>query len=189
MILKQAIFCRCRHCTTCQWRRSLLWKLWCIRLMTNCVSSILPTALCSWHSQSKTARLASLDQLCNTWINHGNGWKTVKNLWLVLRVGYITTEITHPKDPKDKNKKNKRVCPVTGNTHAHPHFHILLMVKPSYFSGKAYIKKARWAELWADCLRVDYLPQVDVRPVKPKNQQKPTWRYAWGDCWNIEVRY
>ena len=26
MILKQAIFCRCRHCTTCQWRRSLLWK-------------------------------------------------------------------------------------------------------------------------------------------------------------------
>ena len=63
---------------------------------------------------------------------------------------------------------------MTGNTHAHPHFHILLMVKPSYFSGKAYIKKARWAELWADCLRVDYLPQVDVRPVKPKNQQKPT---------------
>ena len=53
----------------------------------------------------------------------------------------------------------------------HTHFHILLMVKPSYFSGKAYIKKARWAELWADCLRVDYLPQVDVRPVKPK---KPT---------------
>ena len=45
------------------------------------------------------------------------------------------------------------------------------MVKPSYFSGKAYIKKARWAELWADCLRVDYTPVVDVRPVKPK---KPT---------------
>ena len=56
--------------------------------------------------------------------------------------GWIrTTEITRPKDPKDKNKKNKRICPVTGNTHAHPHFHVLLMVKSSYFT-RHYVKSS-----------------------------------------------
>ena len=66
-----------------------------------------------------------------------------------------TTEVTRPKDD-------------TSNTHAHPHFHVIAMVKPSYFKGSKYIKKTAWAKLWGDCLRADYLPVVDVRTVKPK---------------------
>ena len=57
-----------------------------------------------------------------------------------------------------------------GNTpagEAHPHYHCLLVVKPEYFS-RGYITQARWAELWQRCLRVDYVPVVDVRKVKPK---------------------
>lgn len=82
--------------------------------------------------------------------------------------GWIrTTEVTRPTLPR-KNKKAPAVyCPKTKNTHAHPHFHVILMVKPSYFSH-GYIKQSRWSELWGDCLRVDYLPVVDVRTVKPK---------------------
>ena len=59
-----------------------------------------------------------------------------------------------------------------GNTQAgeaHPHFHVLLVVKPEYFS-RGYITQARWAELWQRCLRADYLPVVDVRRVKPKRE-------------------
>ena len=51
---------------------------------------------------------------------------------------------------------------------AHPHFHCLLMVPPSWFSGVAYVKQARWVELWRDCLRVNYDPNVDIRTVKTK---------------------
>ncbi|MDI5829842.1 protein rep [Salmonella enterica subsp. enterica serovar Kentucky] len=42
-------------------------------------------------------------------------------------------------------------------------------------SGRDYVKQYRWVELWRDCLRVDYDPNVDVRavkPRKPKNQQR-----------------
>ena len=53
---------------------------------------------------------------------------------------------------------------------AHPHFHCLLVVKPEYFS-RGYISQARWAELWQRCLRVDYVPVVDVRKVKPKSDK------------------
>ena len=31
---------------------------------------------------------------------------------------------------------------------AHPHFHALLLVKPSYFRGQGYIKQGDWVEMW-----------------------------------------
>ncbi|WP_250188467.1 protein rep, partial [Escherichia coli] len=51
---------------------------------------------------------------------------------------------------------------------AHPHFHTLMMVPPSMLSGDGYVKHARWVELWRECLRVSYNPNVDVRAVKPR---------------------
>ncbi len=35
-------------------------------------------------------------------------------------------------------------------------------------SRRAYVEHYRWVELWRDCLRVDYDPNVDVRSVKPR---------------------
>ena len=69
-------------------------------------------------------------------------------------VGWLrSTEVTRSKDGS-----------------AHPHFHCLLMVKPSYF-GKYYIKQEKWIELWKSCLRVDYEPVLDIRAIK--HEQNP----------------
>lgn len=48
---------------------------------------------------------------------------------------------------------------------AHPHFHILLMVEPSYF-GKNYINQKEWIEMWKKALRVDYDPTAHVQSIK-----------------------
>jgi len=48
---------------------------------------------------------------------------------------------------------------------AHPHFHCLLLVPPSYFSH-GYLSQAKWVELWQRCLRIDYQPVMDVQAVK-----------------------
>jgi hypothetical protein len=50
----------------------------------------------------------------------------------------------------------------------HPHFHVLLMVKPEYFTNPAYYLnqkpgKREWSNWWAWALGVDYTPIVDVR--------------------------
>ncbi|MFU7890889.1 protein rep, partial [Escherichia coli] len=67
-------------------------------------------------------------------------------------LGWVrTTEVTRGKDGS-----------------AHPHFHTLLMVSPSMLSGDGYVKHARWVELWRDCLRVEYDPNVDIRVVKSR---------------------
>jgi plasmid rolling circle replication initiator protein Rep len=53
---------------------------------------------------------------------------------------------------------------------AHPHFHVLLVVKPEYFTKGHYVSQSRWCEVWQRCLKVDYAPVVDVRKVKPKRE-------------------
>jgi len=52
----------------------------------------------------------------------------------------------------------------------HPHFHILLAVHSSFFSGQKYISQQRWVELWKESLGVDYAPIVHIQKVKPKRE-------------------
>ena len=59
-----------------------------------------------------------------------------------------------------------------GEMMAHPHFHALLLVKPSYFRGQGYIKQGDWVEMWAKALRADYLPSVNVKAVKATLDEK-----------------
>lgn len=53
----------------------------------------------------------------------------------------------------------------------HPHFHILLMVKPSYFnSSNNYLSQNDWSHFWKKAMKLEYEPIVDVRAVKPKKE-------------------
>ena len=169
LLLKEANFCRVRYCAVCQWRKSLLWKA----LMYKSYDEIMenhPTH--RFVFLTLTIKNPLIGDLRETITHMNKSWQRLikRKEFMAVVDGWIrTTEVTRPKQ-KRKNKKDPIVyCPKTKNTHAHPHFHVILMVKPSYFKGKTYIKQSRWVELWGDCLRVDYLPQVDVRTVKPKD--------------------
>ena len=52
----------------------------------------------------------------------------------------------------------------------HPHLHILLMVKPSYFNNKEnYISQSEWTEMWEQSAKLDYTPIVNIKAVKNKD--------------------
>lgn len=167
LVLKQANFCRVRYCPVCQWRKSLLWKA----LMYQSYPAIRAE-----HPKHRfifltlTIKNPHITELRSTLKHMNESWKRLINRKEFMAVcdGWIrTTEVARPKLPRE-NKKSKIVyCPKTKNTHAHPHFHIILMVKPSYFSH-GYLKQSDWVRLWRECLNVDYDPVVDVRTVKPK---------------------
>ena len=54
----------------------------------------------------------------------------------------------------------------------HPHLHVLLFVKSSYFRDKnSYLAQEDWTKLWAKAMKLDYVPVVDIRAVKAKKQQ------------------
>lgn len=149
--LRGARFCRVRHCPVCQWRRSMMWRAKFFQALPALQESF-PGA--RWVFLTLTVRNCALVDLRDT-------LKAMSAAWNRLRLrsefapvlGWVrTTEVTRSADGT-----------------AHPHFHCLLMVKPSYFTGRQYVRQARWAEVWRECARLDYAPVVDVRAVKSRD--------------------
>jgi len=153
--LDSAFFCRVRHCPVCAWRRSLMWKA---RFL-----QALPTVMeqhhgGAWVLLTLTVKNCAVSDLRETLTAMNKAWHRLadvrRNPELRAVLGWIrATEITRGADGS-----------------AHPHFHVLLFVRPSYFA-KDYVSQAQWAKAWQKALKSDYTPVVDVRRVKASAEQ------------------
>lgn len=151
--LKDANFCRVRHCPVCQWRRSLFWKAN-MYVAYDEIKEKYPTH--RWLFLTLTVKNCDITDLRETLKHMNQSWQRLIKRKPFLRTveGWIrTTEVTKGKDGS-----------------AHPHFHVMLLVKPSYFA-KNYIKQGEWSEMWQSCLKVDYMPIIDVRVVRAKKKK------------------
>ena len=108
-----------------------------------------------WLFLTLTVRNCDLTELKAT-IGHMNqAWKRLNLRKQFPIIGFArSTEVTKGKDGT-----------------AHPHFHVLGMVNPGYFS-QSYLTQADWQQMWKEALRVEYEPVIDVRAVKP-NPKRP----------------
>ncbi len=145
--LDMARFCRVRHCPVCQYRRSVMWKAKAYKILPSIVEAYSGYR---WLFLTLTVRNCEIVELRNTlqWMN--KSWQRLVRRKKFPAIGWIrSTEVTRGKDGS-----------------AHPHFHCLLLVKSSYFSGQGYVKQKDWVELWRSSLRVDYAPVIDIRAIK-----------------------
>jgi plasmid rolling circle replication initiator protein Rep len=149
--LSSARFCHVRHCTVCQWRRSLMWKAKAYKILPQLLIDY-PKA--RWLFVTLTVKNCAITDLRETltWMN--KGFKRLSELKNFPADGYIkTVEVTRGKTPPGS---------------AHPHFHVLMMVKPSYFTH-GYLSQVKWVEMWQKSLRIDYKPILDVQALKPQD--------------------
>lgn len=150
--LRKASFCRVRNCPVCQWRRSLMWKARFYQAMP----ALTENTKARWLFLTLTVRNCAVSDLRTTLAAMAQAWRRLtvrKEFGQVL--GWVrTTEITRGQDGS-----------------AHPHFHVLMMVSPSYF-GKHYLTRDDWAKAWQGAMRTDYLPVVDVKAVRDKRTGK-----------------
>ncbi|MCV9587701.1 protein rep, partial [Salmonella enterica subsp. enterica serovar Heidelberg] len=148
--LREAHFCRVRHCPVCQWRRSLMWQARFYQSLPKIVADYPDSR---WMFLTLTVRNCDIADLGDTLTAMNAAFQRMKDRKEFKPVqGWIrTTEVTRGRDGS-----------------AHPHFHTLMMVPPGMLNGHDYVKHDRWVELWRECLRVDYSPNVDVRSVKPR---------------------
>jgi plasmid rolling circle replication initiator protein Rep len=101
-----------------------------------------------------TVKNCPITELRHTLGEMASGWKRMMEVKTFPAVGWVrSVEIT--RSQRDRS--------------AHPHYHCLLMVPPTYFQAD-YLKQSDWAELWQQSLRVDYRPVVDVRVVRPEQR-------------------
>ncbi len=145
--LRSAPYCRYRHCPVCQGRRSLRNKA---KLMT-----ALPRIL----DEYPTARFAvlmlsvrncDLPDLRATATDMAKGWQRLikRKDWPAL--GWVRAlEVTRADDGR-----------------AHPHYHALLMVPASYFTGRGYVPTREWVQRWREAMRLDYDPVCYAQTVK-----------------------
>jgi len=150
--LKRANMCKDRFCVYCNWRRAIN------------LSNELKNALEQLKSErdieilflTLTAKNEPIERLRKTIKSMNEAFHRMQRTKRFKKsiLGYIKAiEILGSK---------------TKNGESHVHFHCLLIVPKSYFSGKYYINRKEWVEMWKKALRVDYDPIVDVRRVRAK---------------------
>ena len=144
--LSGARFCRVRHCPVCQWRRSLMWKAKAYKVLPKIVEKYPRHR---WLFVTLTLKNCEITELRKTLQHMNRSFKrmTLRKLW-----------------PADGWLRSTEVTLGRHGT-AHPHFHCLLMVPSTYF-GRNYIRQDEWVELWRSCARLDYNPVMDVQAVK-----------------------
>ena len=148
--LRSARFCRVRHCPVCQWRRSLMWKAKAYKVLPKIVEAY-PTH--RWLFLTLTVKNVPIKDLRETLVEMNKAFQRLSQRKIWPAEGWLrSTEVTRGRDGS-----------------AHPHFHCLLMVKPSYF-GKGYIKQSEWVALWRHAARLNYDPILDCRAVKRGRQ-------------------
>ena len=140
-------FCRVRHCPVCQWRRALQWQA---RMFQALPRLMVDYPDARFLFLTLTVKNCAITALRTTLIDLARAWQRLTQLRVWPAIGWVrSTEIT--RSQKDRS--------------AHPHFHALLMVPPEYF-GASYLRKAQWADLWQQCLRVEYTPLVHVKAIR-----------------------
>jgi plasmid rolling circle replication initiator protein Rep len=152
-LLASSNFCRIRMCPMCAWRKTF--KI--AHQLKDVAHEAIQHKKMRWLFLTLTIKNCSGDDLLQT-INHlMQSWKAFtnrKDLKKIIIGWFRAFEIT-------RNYNDGSY---------HPHFHVLLGVPPSYFNGKGtdYLKTSDWALIWQECMKVDYVPIVDIRIVKNK---------------------
>lgn len=156
LVLTKSKFCRVPTCPICLARRSMKWQAKSIKILPHLFNQhpkarfvFLTLTVSNPHITELRSALSAM---------HHAWTKLVKRKEFAPIQGWIrSTEVTREIMKEDG----------TATNYAHPHYHCLLMVKPSYFTGHSYVSQERWTEIWQSCLKVDYLPIVHVKAVHP----------------------
>lgn len=156
--LHQVWFCKSKLCPLCAWRRSMKFSYQNQEIISEAMKKY------------PTARFLFLTL-------------TVKNVYGGEELNKVLKEMTSGFNRLFKYKKVAknmvgflRATEVTVNDtdHSyHPHFHVLLMVKPTYFKGSEnYLSQDEWTKLWQKSMKLDYQPIVNIKAVRGKSKDK-----------------
>jgi plasmid rolling circle replication initiator protein Rep len=150
--LHAAKFCRCRYCSICQWRKSLMWKARFLQALPRILEA---HSTDRWVFLTLTVRNCPLSELRSTVAHMNKSWERLSKRKSFPARGWLkSVEVTRAEDG-----------------YAHPHFHVLMQVPASYFSH-GYVTQAEWTELWRKSLRVEYSPVVHVTAVQNRRRRE-----------------
>lgn len=157
--LELSNFCRVRLCPMCAWRKSLV-----VAHQVKQVAHVLAQReKVRWLFLTLTIRNCEGSELKPTVTELMEGFRRLMMYKAVkgATLGWFRAlEVTHNLDEFSESYDTY-----------HPHFHVLIAVKPSYF-GKGYIDQAQWTSLWKKAMKLSYEPVVHIQTVKEKSRNQ-----------------
>ncbi|WP_226701792.1 protein rep [Priestia aryabhattai] len=155
--LNQAFFCKVRLCPMCNWRRSLKLTYENRRIVEVANSR----QKLRWIFLTLTVRNCKGDKLDETIKSMSHAYRE-----RFMKYGRVKDSIEGWFRALEITKNNE------DNTY-HPHYHVLIAVKPSYFRSKnKYINQEEWTDLWKEAMKLSYTPVVHVQAVKARKTKK-----------------
>ena len=147
--LRTARFCRVRTCMVCAWRRSLMYKARAYKALPRVIADF-PTA--RYLFMTLTLKNCPVNELRQSILHLNRSFSRLTKLKHFPAIGFLkTVEVTRGR-----------------RGDAHPHLHVLLMVKPEFFS-RNYVSKKEWCAWWKRAAKVDYTPIIDVKAIKSQH--------------------
>lgn len=151
--LSHAMFCHVRFCPVCQWRRSVQWHAKALTIIPK-ILEVYPTY--RWLFLTLTLKHVPVSDLREQVKYLNKSFERFSQLKKFPGEGWIKcVEVTYSK---------------TTRGYAHPHLHILMIVKPSYF-GVSYLKIEKWRTMWAKSARINYHVQFDVDAIEESGKR------------------
>lgn len=144
--LVYAWFCKVRTCPVCQWRRSLMHRARFLKAFDKLNLGETPSeAGVSFIFMTLTVENPDVTDLRTTLSSMSKGWMRFKKRKEFAGVlGWVrSTEVTWSDKPNPDA--------------AHPHFHVLMMVRNSWFK-KSYVSLDSWRKAWKESMRLSYEP-------------------------------
>lgn len=151
--LYQAFFCKNRLCPMCNWRRSMKYSWQITQIIDKALEQypngrFLFLTLTVKNVPGRDLSQAIID-LNKSFHRLFRRKKVTKNM-----LGFVRSlEVTYNDERDDY----------------HPHIHVLIMVKSTYFKGSEnYIEQPNWTDMWQQSAKIDYTPIVNIKPIKEK---------------------
>lgn len=154
--LNQAWFCKNKLCPICNWRRSIKYSWQATQIVDEAMirepkgrflflTLTIKNVPGSELNQAMSDLVKAFDRLFKR-------TKVKKNLLGFLRATEVTVEEER-------------------EGYYHPHLHILMMMKSSYFQGGEYLSQKEWTDMWQQSAKLDYTPVVNIKAVKNKKTE------------------
>jgi plasmid rolling circle replication initiator protein Rep len=149
--LRTANFCKDKFCPMCNWRQSQ-------RLMSDMMSIFDQLDKDRYELIFMTLTMSNppMNQIRNALVHMAVSFNRLMKYKAVQAVvkGFL--------------RSVEFIGDKTADGYCHPHYHCLIVVNKSYFTDRTYLSQKKWRELWKRALRVDYLPEVNVKKIKAR---------------------
>ena len=155
--------CNARLCPWGEWRRSKVWRARLFKGLARFEEHHLNYRAVFLTLTVKNCRIRDLKKTIK---EMNQAWDRLKKCrWFPTEYWLKRTEVTVEKHLDGLGQQSEPFV--------HPHFHVMLLVRPSYFS-RGYVKQTEWQRQWMMALRADYAPVVDVRSAYTKGKKGQT---------------